>query len=393
MFTRFGGVADERVQARITRGERLRALLVQPQFAPLRLADEVALAIALREGLFDAISVETIGGLRQALPNWLDRQAGAAVASIERNGTMTGDETASLRNAVAALLARQAGDGAMANDLAAVRTRIHGIQQLDTVIGAMRGIAAAHAQQSRQLLPGFRAYAAVIAGAIASALRLREPVRPAPSGVGRRVRVVFCAEQGFVGGFAERILDEALLRGPADLLLIGSRGSSLAGARKVTVAWQSAMATQMDGITPLCIRIAAALYDFILTRQIVTAEVAFPLWTPGKGLSVACQLLLPLDERRFGTASAAPPPLTTLPPEVLLASLAEEYVLASLCEAAMHAFVAENEARAAAMVRARGKVQDMLDRLRLAEHHLRQESITAEVVELAGSLISSRSNP
>ena len=59
----------------------------------------------------------------------------------------------------------------------------------------------------------------------------------------------------------------------------------------------------------------------------------------------------------------------------------------------MHAFVAENEARAAAMVRARGKVQDMLDRLRLAEHHLRQESITAEVVELAGSLISSRSNP
>ena len=99
------------MQARITRGERLRALLVQPQFAPLRLADEVALAIALREGLFDAISVETIGGLRQALPNWLDRQASAAVASIERNGTMTGDETASLRNAVAALLARQAGDG------------------------------------------------------------------------------------------------------------------------------------------------------------------------------------------------------------------------------------------------------------------------------------------
>ena len=69
----------------------------------------------------------------------------------------------------------------MADDLAAVRTRIHGMQQLDTVIGAMRGIAAAHAQQSRQLLPGFRAYAAVIAGAIASALRLREPVRPAPS--------------------------------------------------------------------------------------------------------------------------------------------------------------------------------------------------------------------
>ena len=51
-------------------------------FEPLRLADEVALAIALREGLLDAIRVEAIGGLRHALPNWLDRQAGAAVANI-----------------------------------------------------------------------------------------------------------------------------------------------------------------------------------------------------------------------------------------------------------------------------------------------------------------------
>ena len=59
----------------------------------------------------------------------------------------------------------------------------------------------------------------------------------------------------------------------------------------------------------------------------------------------------------------------------------------------MHAFVAENEARAAAMVRARGKIQDMLAELRLSEHRVRQEAITAEVVELAGALSSSHSNP
>ena len=70
----------------------------------------------------------------------------------------------------------------MPDDLAAVRTRIHGVQQLDTVIGAMRGIAATHAQQSRLLLPGFRAYAEVIARAIASALRLRDDPPPATVG-------------------------------------------------------------------------------------------------------------------------------------------------------------------------------------------------------------------
>ena len=53
MFTRFGGLSDARVKAQMERGARTRALLIQPRFAPMRLADEVALAFALREGLLD----------------------------------------------------------------------------------------------------------------------------------------------------------------------------------------------------------------------------------------------------------------------------------------------------------------------------------------------------
>jgi F-type H+-transporting ATPase subunit gamma len=272
----------------------------------------------------------------------------------------------------------------MADDLAAVRTHIHGVQQLDTVIGAMRGIAAAHAQQSRTLLPGFRAYAEVVAQAIASALRLRDEAAAVQTGSIRCARVVFCAEQGFVGGFVERVLDEIATRAPAELLLIGSRAQSLAIARKLPSVWQSAMATEVDGIATLCVRVASALYDVIESQQITTVEVAYPLWAAGEGLRVMCQSLLPLDEQRFRARPVGMPPLSTQPPDVLLASLAEEYVYASLCEAAMHAFVAENEARAAAMVRARGKLQDMLDGLRLSEHRVRQGAITAELVGLIG---------
>ena len=63
LFTRFGGAPDARVQKQIARGEHLRALLVQPQFAPLRLADEVTLALALREGLLDGVAAASIAGL------------------------------------------------------------------------------------------------------------------------------------------------------------------------------------------------------------------------------------------------------------------------------------------------------------------------------------------
>jgi F-type H+-transporting ATPase subunit gamma len=272
----------------------------------------------------------------------------------------------------------------MADELAAVRGRIHGMLQLDTVIGAMRGIAAAHAQQSRGLLPGFRAYAEVIAHGVASALRLQDEVPPARTASGRCVRIVFCAEQGFVGGFVERILNDVAEHGPADLMLIGSRGIALAGARQITSVWQSAMATRVDGVGSLCIRIADALYELIAKQRISRVDVMFPVWAQGEGLRVVRQSLLPLDRQSLREMQVAVPPLHTLPPAALLEGLAEEYVYALLCEAAMNAFVAENEARAAAMVRARSKLQDMLDELHRSERRLRQEAITAELIELIG---------
>lgn len=271
----------------------------------------------------------------------------------------------------------------MAEDLASVRARIRGVQQLDAVIGAMRGIAAAHAQQSRALLPGVRAYAAVVSQAIAQALRLVDADArrgAAPGGVGR---VVFCAEQGFVGGFAEHVLIQTAARGPADIFLVGSRGLLLAASHGIAPVWQSAMATQPAGISALCIRIAEALYEHMATTRIAAVDVVYPLWSSSVGLSVECRSLLPLDTTRFAVPRTGMPPLITLPPAELLTGLADEYVFASLCEAAMHAFAAENEARAAAMVRARSKVQDMLEDLALTEHRVRQEAITAELVELA----------
>jgi F-type H+-transporting ATPase subunit alpha len=105
LFTRFGGTPEARVQTQIARGERLRALLVQPQFAPLRLADEVALALALREGLLDAVAADAIGGVRAALPAWLDRQAAAAVAAVGQAGRLAPADAAALREAVAACIA------------------------------------------------------------------------------------------------------------------------------------------------------------------------------------------------------------------------------------------------------------------------------------------------
>jgi F-type H+-transporting ATPase subunit gamma len=75
--------------------------------------------------------------------------------------------------------------------------------------------------------------------------------------------------------------------------------------------------------------------------------------------------------------------LLNLTPKILLAGLTADYLHAQLCHAALHAFAAENEARIAAMAAARDQVARQLSDLRVSERMVRQEEITAEVIELA----------
>ena len=72
MFTRFGGISDPRVKARLARGERLRALFTQPRFATLSVRDEVALLAALNAGIFDPHPVTLVSEARRRIKAFLD---------------------------------------------------------------------------------------------------------------------------------------------------------------------------------------------------------------------------------------------------------------------------------------------------------------------------------
>jgi F-type H+-transporting ATPase subunit gamma len=143
------------------------------------------------------------------------------------------------------------------------------------------------------------------------------------------------------------------------------------------------MAAHIGAITTLATRIADALYTALPDGGFTRVEMVFPIWRPGGALQVERRSLLPLDLRWFPAQPAGQAPLITLPPARLLEQLAEEYLTAQLCEAATHSFAAENEARAAAMMRAKTNISGMLETLNAEARRVRQEAITAEVVELA----------
>ena len=91
IFTRFGGLSDVRVKRQIMRGERIRAALDQPQYAPLSLIEEVGLVLALQQGLLDPVAVEDIAKFRARLGGWLAGHAKRASAEIAKSGTLSGE--------------------------------------------------------------------------------------------------------------------------------------------------------------------------------------------------------------------------------------------------------------------------------------------------------------
>ena len=71
VFTRFGTMVDERTRKTIEHGRRIRAVLSQPQFAPLSLGEQVALLFAVSEGRLDAVPLDRVAAFRAALSDWL----------------------------------------------------------------------------------------------------------------------------------------------------------------------------------------------------------------------------------------------------------------------------------------------------------------------------------
>src|SRR5262249_21293848 len=104
IFTRFGGMSDIQVKHRIERGRRVREILAQPPYAPLRLADEVALVHGVQAGLLDRLLLDLLARFRAELPAWLDRLAASAVARIDGTGRLTDADRTDLESCLTALV-------------------------------------------------------------------------------------------------------------------------------------------------------------------------------------------------------------------------------------------------------------------------------------------------
>ena len=278
----------------------------------------------------------------------------------------------------------------MTDQLGSTERRLEGVNQFSAVISAIRGMAAVRLNEAERRLDGITAFAATIAQAIGEAIALLPQAVPAPgqpSADQAHLLIALCSEHGFVGGFNAHVLDtvERLLAeqpGPFELFFVGSRGATEAKERGLETSGTLPTASHAEEVMTLANRMAEELYRRLDAPGI--GQVTLVHAIPGqRGADCARKLLIPFDYGRFPKATPGEPPLINLAPADLLEALALEYVFAEISEAIMLSYAAENEARMYAMLSASANITRKQAELTALVRRLRQEKITAEVIELA----------
>ena len=82
-FARFATRLDEPTRRKVDRGERLRELLKQPRALPIAIPEQIAMVLALVEGLFDELAIEDVAAAAARVRHVFRARHGALARSIE----------------------------------------------------------------------------------------------------------------------------------------------------------------------------------------------------------------------------------------------------------------------------------------------------------------------
>ncbi len=99
-FSQFASDLDEATQKQLGRGKRLRELLKQPQFAPLNLAEQVAIVYAGVKGLIDEVPEDQVTQFARELRDYLKTNKADFIKKVQTEKVLGEDSEAMLKDAI-----------------------------------------------------------------------------------------------------------------------------------------------------------------------------------------------------------------------------------------------------------------------------------------------------
>ncbi len=92
VFARFGTQLDEQTRKTLIRGRRVREILKQPQYQPLQVAEQIAVLLAVTNGVFDSVLLEKIDEVSKVLCQLVRRELVSVCKTIETGEKLTDEE-------------------------------------------------------------------------------------------------------------------------------------------------------------------------------------------------------------------------------------------------------------------------------------------------------------
>jgi len=260
-------------------------------------------------------------------------------------------------------------------ELARIEARLESFEQLGALVTAMRSVAAVRAREAQEALTGTETFCTTVDRAIARLDYSPPPVSHEETG--QPVLLAITTENGFVGGFNTRILEQVrdVRKSDETLVLIGRRGQILAGEMQLKPDIVFPMTSRVSGVTQLARRVSRQLVG------VKQARVVFAQHQQSGTFDVPHRKILPLDPLDRPSDSVAPP-LHHLPKNDLMDQLAAEYLFAQIAHAMMESLVCEHNARLLTMDAASRNINGLHDKLRREERMARQEQTTSDMLDV-----------
>ncbi len=297
----------------------------------------------------------------------------------------------------------------MSDSTVALRRKISGAGDLQSVVRTMKAVAASSIGQYEKSVAALADYYRTVELGLSACFRDDHSGPAAGDGkrkVGKHTirAVVFGSDQGLVGQFNDQVADFAMQAiaarpGKPQVWAVGERVHSRLAGEGRPVVGRFTLPSSVKGITPLVGQILVESERHRGQNEEAELHLFYNRPTSGASYEPVGVQLLPLDEVWRHKLAELPWP-TRNPPEVMggavttLRALIREYLFVSLFRACAESLASENASRLAAMQRADKNIDELLEHLNSTFHRLRQSSIDEELFDVISGFeaLSSKEN-
>ena len=281
--------------------------------------------------------------------------------------------------------------------LETLRRKLQSSKDLHSVVKTMKSLAAVNIREYEKAVESLQDYFRAIRMGLQIAMRNKpERIRILQPGEQEKCgAVVFGSEQGMVGQFNDKIADFTRkkfdeMNIQRENLTVMALGEKLIGQLEglgIDVDESIDVFGSMVDVNEVNQEMLIELEKWRLEKNVGRIILFYNRTSSGTAYVQTMRKLFPLDEKWLNRLPERDWPTRRLPSffmdwDKLFSALVNEYFFVALYRASMESLASENASRLSSMQAAEKNIQERLEELNTRYQHQRQESITAELLDI-----------